>query len=76
MFHGSQTGTYLMDVVSFVGSVAHHLSSFQLDDSSMALIALLVGMVGGYRLTGVYDQMKEKRAKVARRPQDLGGKSD
>ena len=56
-----------MNLVSIVGSCAHFLGSFQLDDSSVALIALLAGMVGGYRLTGWHDQLKAKRAKIARK---------
>jgi hypothetical protein len=56
-----------MDITSLTGSLAHVLRSFQLDDSSVALIALLAGMVGGYRLTGWHEQLKAKRAKVAAR---------
>ena len=58
-----------MNAISVAGSVAHHLSSFQLDDSSMALIALLLGMIGGYRITGWHAQLKAKRAKIADKTQ-------
>jgi hypothetical protein len=60
-----------MNAFSFAGSFAHHLSTFQVDDSSMALIALLVGMIGGYRITGWHAQLKAKRAKIAQRPREV-----
>lgn len=56
-----------MNAFSFAGSFAQHLSTFQLDDSSIALLALLLGMIGGYRITGWHAQLKAKRAKVAQR---------
>jgi hypothetical protein len=66
-----------MNAFSAAGSLAHHLSTFQLDDSSMALIALLVGMIGGYRITGWHAQLKAKRAKIAaERPQRMPRKPD
>ena len=58
-----------MNVLSFADSFARHLGSFQLDDSSVALIALLVGMIGGYRITDWYTQLRAKRARVERKPQ-------
>jgi len=66
-----------MNMLSVVGSFAHQLNSFQLDDSSIALLALLVGMVGGYRITSWHAQLKARRARVtARRPQATGRKPD
>lgn len=53
-----------MDVFSFLGSFAHYVGAFQLDDSSVALIALLGGMYGGYWLNGRHEQMKARRAKI------------
>src|SRR5438874_1867886 len=57
-----------MNVLSFADSLAHHFRTFQLDDSSVALIALLAGMIGGYRITGWHAQLKAKRAKIGARP--------
>jgi len=57
-----------MNAFSVAGSFAHHLSTFQLDDSSIALIALLVGMIGGYRITGWHAQLKAKRARISEKP--------
>ena len=77
MFGLSQTGALLMmNVLSFADSFAQHMRSFQLDDSSVALIALLAGMIGGYRITGWHAQLKAKRAKIATKPHGLSRKSD
>ncbi len=43
--------------------------SFTLDDSSLALIALLAGMAGGWTLTNWRDQqLRMKKLKVDRKP--------
>jgi hypothetical protein len=59
-----------MDISSVLGSMPHLFNTFQLDDSSVALIALLAGMLGGYRLTGWHEQLKARRARIASKPQD------
>jgi hypothetical protein len=66
----------MMYVFSFADSFAQHIRTFQLDDSSVALIALLAGMVGGYRITGWHAQLKAKRAKVAAKTHAMPRKSD
>ena len=58
-----------MSVFTFADSIARHLGTLQLDDSSVALLALLAGMIGGYRLTGWHAQLKAKRARIAGKPQ-------
>jgi hypothetical protein len=51
-----------------LGSLAHLLNSFTLDDSSLALIALLAGMAGGYLLTNWRDQqLRTKKLKIDRK---------
>jgi hypothetical protein len=62
-----QTGVRMMNVVSLAG-FSHMLSSLALDDSSLALIALLAGMAGGWSLTGWREQLKTRRAKAERKP--------
>ena len=57
-----------MNLYTYAGSLAHHMSAVQLDDSSVALIALLAGMVGGYRITGWHAQLKARRARIPRKP--------
>ena len=53
-----------MLLISFAAPVAHLYNSVQPDDSGVALLAMLAGMIGGYRLTGWHAQLKAKRAKV------------
>jgi hypothetical protein len=51
--------------LSFIGSL---LGSFSLDDSSLALIALLAGMSGGWLLTNWWDQqLRTKKLKANRK---------
>ena len=50
-------------------SLAQVVSSLALDDSSLALIALLAGMIGGWSLTGWREQLRAKRARVEARQQ-------
>jgi len=54
-----------MDLSSF-GSL---IASLSLDDSSLALIALLAGMAGGWLLTNWWDQqLRVKKLKADRKP--------
>ena len=77
MFHISQTGALLMmNVLSFADSFTQHIRTFQLDDSSVALIALLAGMIGGYRITGWHAQLKAKRARIAGKPRAVTRKTE
>jgi hypothetical protein len=55
-------GVYASMDFSSLGSL---LGSFSLDDSSLALIALLAGMAGGYVLTNWRDQqLRTKKLKA------------
>jgi hypothetical protein len=56
-----------MNFVSIAASLPHLFSSLTLDDSSLALIALLAGMAGGWTLTGWRDQVKARKAKIDRK---------
>ena len=57
-----------MDFAS-LGSLPHLLSAFTIDDSSLALIALLAGMAGGWTLTNWRDQqLRAKKLKANRKP--------
>ncbi len=52
-----------------LSSVASLFSSITLDDSSLALIALLAGMAGGWTLTNWRDQqLRTKKLKANRKP--------
>jgi hypothetical protein len=51
-----------------LGSLPHLLNSFTLDDSSLALLALLAGMAGGWTLTHWRDQqLRTRKLKVNRK---------
>lgn len=51
-----------MNIFSFLEPLQR--ASFALDDSTLSLMALLVGMVGGWRLSGWREQLKAKRARI------------
>ena len=60
-----QTGFFASMDLSFIGSL---LGSLSLDDSSLALIALLAGMSGGWLLTNWWDQqLRTKKLKANRK---------
>ena len=51
-----------------LGSLPHLFNSLTLDDSSLALIALLAGMAGGWTLTNWRDQqLRTKKLKINRK---------
>jgi hypothetical protein len=50
--------------VSFA-EFAHVLNAVALDDSSLALLALLAGMAGGWTLTGWRERLLARREKAA-----------
>ncbi len=51
-----------MNIFSFLEPLQR--VSFALDDSTLSLMALLVGMAGGWRLSVWRDQLKAKRARI------------
>ena len=51
-----------MNIFSFLEPLQR--ASFALDDSTLSLMALLVGMAGGWRLSVWRDQLKAKRARI------------
>jgi hypothetical protein len=65
-----------MDLASFAQSASHTLGSLQLDDSTVSVLAMLLGICGGWFLTGLHQQLKAKRVKVARRQQHTFRKPD
>jgi hypothetical protein len=62
-----------MDLGSFTQSASHTLGSFgqQLDDSTVSVLAMLLGICGGWFLTTLHQQLKAKRVKVSRRQQPV-----
>ncbi|MEP7243049.1 MAG: hypothetical protein ABI885_05115 [Gammaproteobacteria bacterium] len=60
-----------MTIVDMVQAVPHLLSAIPFDDSSICVLAMLAGIIGGWTLTGMQQQLKGKRVKMnARKPQD------
>lgn len=55
-----------MDLLSMAQSVPHALGS-QLDDNTISVLAMLIGIVGGWMLTGLHQQLKAKKVKTSRR---------
>jgi hypothetical protein len=52
-----------------LSSLGSLIGSLSLDDSSLALIALLAGMAGGWLLTNWWDQqLRMKKLKANRKP--------
>jgi len=62
--------------MSVLDSVAQALGAFQLDDNTLSVLVMLVGIIAGWKLTGWHQQMKAKRVKVARRRLDGLDKPD
>ncbi len=65
-----------MDLASIAQSVPHALNGLQLDDSTVSVLAMLLGIVGGWYLTGLHQQLKAKRVKVSRKQQPTLRKPD
>ena len=59
-----------MDLASLTQSASHALGS-QLDDSTVSVLAMLLGIVGGWMLTSLHQQLKARRVKVSRRQQPV-----
>ena len=75
IFRVRQTGAYLqMNLDSILQPIQH--VSFAIDDSSLALMALLAGMIGGWRITGWRAQLKLKRARIERKTERSARKPD
>jgi len=61
-----QTGvSQLMNIYSIIEPIQR--ASFALDDNTLALMALLVGIAGGWSITGWRDQLRARRARIAAR---------
>jgi hypothetical protein len=60
-----------MYFLAFAQSLAHVLISFSLDDNSLSVLAMLGGIIGGWALTSLHQQMKARKVKVPRKPPDL-----
>jgi hypothetical protein len=65
-----------LNVVEGVRSLAQVVRSFQIDDSSISALAVLLGIIAGWTLTGLHQKMKAQRVKISRRRLDVLRKPD
>ncbi|HWG29097.1 MAG TPA: hypothetical protein VN676_00990 [Steroidobacteraceae bacterium] len=47
--------------------------SYSIDDSSLALMSLLAGMIGGWKITNWREQLKARRVRVRNKPERSSG---
>ena len=69
-------GSIQMDLATLAQSASHALGSLQLDDSTVSVLAMVLGICGGWMLTGLHQQLKAKRVKVSRRQPHTRRKPD
>ncbi len=56
-----------MTIVETVRSLPHWVASIPMDDNTVSVLAMLIGIAGGWTLTGIHQQMKAKRVKLESR---------
>jgi hypothetical protein len=57
----------MMNALSVTESLPHFLASLPLDDSTLCVLVALLGIIAGCFFANYHEQLKAKRAKVARR---------
>ena len=65
-----------MDLIAMLQAAPHSLSALQLDDSTVSVLAMLLGICAGWLLTGLHQQLKAKRIKVSGRKNPTFRKSE
>ena len=56
-----------MNVFSFAESFSHLVSSLSIDDNGIAVLAVLLGVIGGWHFGNFREQLKAKRAEAQRK---------
>jgi hypothetical protein len=56
-----------MNVIPFTESVSHLMSSLTIDDNGVAVLAVLLGVIGGWYFGNFREQLKAKRAEAQRK---------
>jgi hypothetical protein len=56
-----------MNVFPFAEPISHLMSSIAIDDNGIAVIAVLLGMIGGWYFGNFRNQLKAKRAEAQRK---------
>jgi len=54
-------------VVETMRSLPHLFAAIPMDDNTVSVLAMLIGIAGGWTLTGIFQQMKAKRVKAESR---------
>jgi hypothetical protein len=60
-----------MSIFEVVRSLPQLLSSIPIDDSSISVLAMLGGIIGGWTLTGVHQKLQAKRVKARKQQESL-----
>jgi hypothetical protein len=63
-----------MNLSSLIEPIQH--VSLAIDDSSLAVMALLAGMIGGWKFTGWREQLKARRVRIDHKTDESGRKRD
>jgi hypothetical protein len=65
MFHSQVfSGVPFVNVFPFIAALPDIVHTIPLDDNTIALFGMLIGVTGGMFLTYYMDQLKAKKAKV------------
>ena len=56
-----------MSVFPFAESISNLMSSISIDDNGIAVLAVLLGVIGGWHFGNFRDQLKAKRAEAQRK---------
>jgi|GEM_PF-1765571 len=57
-----------MTLFTFAQWLSQVFNSIPLDDSSLSVLAMLAGIIGGWTLTSLHQQTKAKKVKLPRKP--------
>ncbi len=63
-----------MNISSFFEAIQR--VSFAIDDSTLAVMALLVGMIGGWKFTGWREQFKARRVRIEHKTEPTRRQAD
>lgn len=59
-----------MNVFELAQALLHGARAIPMDENTVSLLAMFVGVGGGVYITGYFSQLKAKRIKVERKPHD------
>jgi hypothetical protein len=65
-----------MIVVELAQALMNGASAIPMDDKTVSMLAMFVGVAGGVFVTGYLSQMKAKKVKVDRKPRELPRKPE